>query len=111
MKNAMILAVLGVVTGLGYQRYYVEPLYGQWQQQAVQQDQISQPTILDIQKHQLKVTQGEQQHAYDYQKMSVTGDCTQLHVDQRVQDFCVYGDELVVRSLEPERVERYERVS
>lgn len=111
MKNVMILAAFGVVTGFGYQQYYVEPLYGQWQQQTVQQGQISDPTILDIQQHRLKVKQGEQQYAYDYQKMSVTGDCTQLHIDQQVQDFCVYGDELVVRSLEPERIEHYQRVS
>jgi|JI102314A2RNA_FD_contig_31_7015339_length_1583_multi_4_in_0_out_0_2 hypothetical protein len=110
MNNAMILATLGVVVGFGYQQYYVEPLYGQWQQ-TLQSDQAITPTILDIQQHQLKVQQGQQQHAYDYQKLSVTGDCTQLHVGQQVQDFCVYGNQLVVRSLEPERIERYERVS
>lgn len=118
-QNVMILTALGVVCGFGYHQYYVEPLYGQWQQQplagwhsATLPAQPHPPvTILEIKQDRLNVQTGQQQHDYPYERLGVSGDCTQLHVDQRVQDFCVYGDELVVRSLEPERIERYERVS
>jgi hypothetical protein len=119
-QNIVILVVLSIISGFGYHQYYDEPLYGRWQQQIPLEMQIQstirvqrvQPDrILEIKQDQLNIKTGQAQQAYPYEKLGVNEGCTQIHADQQVRDYCVYGDQLVVRSLDPERIEHYERIS